>query len=92
VPDAASHRIGVLGWNQRTLLALDACLVHPPELLVFDTAGNDQLATEQVFDRLGSRPANLAVIYLKMHPEWPCFPGASCLTLVPESARAVVVE
>jgi hypothetical protein len=92
MPVVAPYRIGVLGWNQRTLLALETCLIHPPDLLVFDTAGNDHLAAQAVFDRLAARPPSLAVLYLKTLADWPCFPGASCVTLVPESARAVVVE
>jgi hypothetical protein len=76
--------VGRIGWNERTLLALEACLLRPPELLVFDTCGNDSLTAHRIFERLASRPPELSLIYLKTRHEMddPCLPGASCLELV----------
>jgi hypothetical protein len=87
-------RTGLLGWNERTMLALETCLVLPPDVLVIDTMGNDAVGAQRVFERLASRPRGLALVYLKTYHSgpFPCLPGASCLalaldTLVPAAAE-----
>jgi hypothetical protein len=80
---APEDRIGVIGWSERTMLALEACLLRPPDLLAFDTAGQNVDGIRRVFDRLTSRPAGLALVYLKTYHggDHPCLPGAACLDL-----------
>ena len=87
-------RIGYLGGDPRTILALEAVLAHPPNLLVFDTAGNSPQAIQEVFGRLSSRPPEMALTYLKLlhNPDAPCVPGAVCLDLVAETKPLLAVE
>jgi hypothetical protein len=68
--------------------------VLSPDVLVFDTVGNDHLAAREVFDRLASRPPGMALIYFKMVPSrfTPCLPGAVCLPLASESMQTAAVE
>lgn len=79
--------IGHFSCNDRTTLVLEACLLRPPDLLVFDTCGNDYLTTHRIFERLASRTPQYALLYLKtrFYKEDPCLPGAVCL----EMARAL---
>ncbi len=86
VGEPADLSIGRIGWRERTRLALEACLLRPPGLLVLDTVGNDPQTIQQLFQRLASRPQSLAVLYLKTRrgTDDPCLPGAVCL----EMARA----
>ena len=87
-------RIGRAGWNERTMLALEACLLRPPDLLIFDTAGNDPLATQQVFERIVTRPRPLAVVYLKLQSNQDelCLPGAACLAVTCHALQVAAVE
>jgi hypothetical protein len=87
-------RIGRVGWNERSLLALEAGLLHPPGLLIFDTAGNDPLGVHRVFERLGSRPPSLALVYLKTvgGVDEPCLPGGACLAVACRSLQTTAVE
>ena len=87
-------RIGWMGWNERTLLALEAYFVHSPDLLVFDTSGNDYQGIHTVFSRLDSRPPSMAVIYLKTNPGSmsPCFAGAKCIDLAIPAKYAISGE
>ena len=90
----AELSVGRVGWNERTMLALEACLLRPPDLLVFDTSGNDSLTAHRVFGRLSTRPPALSLIYLKTRHETddPCLPGSTCLDLVPASLQTTIVE
>jgi hypothetical protein len=90
----ADLRVGNESWHSRTMLALEACLLHPPDLLVFDTTGNDRLTIQRLFERLSSRPPDLALIYLKTRHEMddPCLPSGTCLDLVPASPHTTLVE
>lgn len=90
----AQERIGRLGWNERTLLALEACLLRPPALLIFDTVGNDPLGMQRVFQRLAARPAPLAVVYLKTHCEQhlDCLPDSFCVEIACRAVQTTVVE
>lgn len=87
-------RVGWLGWNERTMLALEACLLRPPDLLVFDMAGCALPTKEAVFDRLATRPSQLAVAYLKTNPDAdsPCLPGATCYVIAAQSSQPATVE
>lgn len=87
-------RVGRLGWNERTLLALEAWLVKPRDLLVFDTGGNDPCGTRQVFDRLANRPTALALLYLKTtsNCEKLCLPDATCVALLTGKLQTVAGE
>jgi hypothetical protein len=73
--------IGSLGWNERSLLAVEAFLLRPPDVLVFETTGQDPLGERRVLDRLSSAPADLALVYLKMLRDrpHPCLPRGTCL-------------
>jgi hypothetical protein len=84
VGESPDMRVGRLGWRERTLLALEATLLRPPGLLVFDTVGNDPQTIQQLLERLASRPPSLALLYLKTRrgTEDPCLPGAVCLEMV----------
>ena len=75
--------IGRIGWNERTLLTLEVNLLNPPDLLLFDTSGNDSLTESRVFERLSSRSQALSLIYLKTHrgTDSLCLPGSSCLEI-----------
>lgn len=90
----ADLNIGRVGWNERTLLALEACLLRPPDLLVFDTCGNDSLGAQHLFERLAFRPPQLALVYLKttFERDEPCLSGAACLEVVPAPSPAMIVE
>ncbi|HKI36672.1 MAG TPA: hypothetical protein VKA46_32755 [Gemmataceae bacterium] len=87
-------KIGWLGWNERTLFALESYLVRPPDILVFDTAGNDPLGIRRLFDRLATRPRRLAVIYLKTNlgTASPCYPGKGCLDIAARPLEIASVE
>jgi hypothetical protein len=91
VGEPADMSIGRIGWNERTLLALEACLLHPPDLLVFDTCGNDSQGEYRIFERLASRKPQFALLYLKtrLEREDPCLPGATCLELVRASLATI---
>lgn len=87
--------VGWLGWGERTMLALEACLLHPPDLLVFDTAGCAGPTIEAVFDRLATRPSGLALAYLKTNLNYdylPCLPGASCHVIAAVASQTAAVE
>lgn len=94
VGEPADMSIGRIGWNERTLLALEACLLRPPDVLVFDTCGNDWDTAYRIFDRLASRTPQFALLYLKtrFEPEDPCLPGAVCLEVLPARAPATIAE
>jgi hypothetical protein len=85
--------VGRVGWNERTIMALEACLLRPPDLLLFDTAGNDLSGSQRIFERLSRRPPGLAIIYLKTRLETddPCLPGG-CLTINRREQQASLAE
>jgi hypothetical protein len=87
-------RIGSIDWNERTMLALEALLFRVPDLLVFDTSGNGPDAEERIFARLTSRPANLALLYLRTHggPDALCLPRSTCIALESCPAQTATVE
>jgi|SRR5579884_2816207 len=76
-------RIGRVGWNERTLLALEACLLRPADLLVFDTGGNDPRGVSSILQRLAARPPGLSLLYVKarLSADEPCLSGAECVSL-----------
>jgi hypothetical protein len=84
----------LLGWNERSFLALGAWLVRPPDVLVLDVAGNDPLGAGRVLDRLGSRPPGLALVYLKTQYEAgsACLPGGTCISLMLRPVQTAVAE
>jgi hypothetical protein len=86
--------IGHCSCNDRPMLVLEACLLRPPDLLVFDTCGNDWLTAHRIFARLASRTPSFALLYLKtpQRPDGPCLPGAVCLEMVRAPAPATIVE
>jgi hypothetical protein len=90
----ADVSIGRIGGSERIILALEACLLRPPGLLVFETVGHGPDTIQYVFERLASRPPSLALIYLKTRRgvEDPCLPGAVCLEMVRASAPAAIAE
>jgi hypothetical protein len=94
VEEPADLSVGRIGWNERTLLALEAFLLRPADLLVFDTCGNDSLTAHRVFERLASRPLQLALVYLKTRfgTGDPCLPDAMCLDLVQAPLQATIAE
>jgi hypothetical protein len=94
VPVPLHVPVGWLGLNERSRLALEVCLHHPPDLLVLDTAGQDPSGVHQVLERLETRPDSLAVIYLKtcLAPNSPCLPGAICHVISAVSSQATAVE
>lgn len=94
VGEPADLSIGRLGWNERTMLALEVCLLGPLDLLVFDTCGNDWLTTHRCFERLVSRPPQLALLYLKtrFEKEDACLPDSVCLEIVRAASSATIAE
>jgi hypothetical protein len=86
--------VGAIGWNERTMLDLEACLLRPPDLLVFDTCGNDWLTAHRIFERLASHTPSFALLYLKtpQRPDGPCLPGAVCLEMVCVPTHATIAE
>jgi len=82
--------IGSMGWNERSMLALEATLLNSPDVLVFDTAGQDSVGIQRMFERMKSRPQGLALIYLKtyLEPISPCFPAKSCLEMSRQTVSA----
>jgi hypothetical protein len=89
---APEMETGRLGWNERTRFALEAYLLRPSDVLVFDTAGQDPLGRQRVFERLGAEARPFARVYLKTGPGpiWPCYPARACLEVAaqpPELAR-----
>ncbi len=94
VGESADLSVGAIGWNERTKLDLEATLLRPPDLLVFDTCGNDTETACHVFERLASRMPRFALLYLKTRFESddPCLPGAVCLEMVRASAPATIAE
>jgi hypothetical protein len=94
VGEPADMSIGRIGWKERTLLALEACLLRPPDLLVFDTCGNDWETIYHIFDRLASRQPQFALLYLKtrLEREDPCLSGATCLEFVRAQSHAAIAE
>jgi hypothetical protein len=94
VGEPADLSVGAIGWNERTMLDLEACLLRPPDLLVFDTCGNDAETAHRIFERLASRTPLFALLYLKtrFYNYDPCLPGATCLEMVRASAPATIAE
>jgi len=92
VPDDVST--GCIGGSERIILALEACLLRPPGLLVFETVGHGPDTIQYVFERLASRPSSLALIYLKTRrgADDPCLPGAACVELIRAPALATIAE
>lgn len=90
----ANPSVGRIGWNERTIIALEACLLRPPNLLVFDTSGNDSLTARHLFERLSFRPPNLALLYLKtrLGTEDSCLPGSTCLEIIRTPSQATLAE
>jgi hypothetical protein len=76
-------RVGRVGWNERTMLALEVCLLRAPDLLVFDSAGNDPLGVCRTFERLATRLPGMALLYLKtrLAADEPCLPEADCVAV-----------
>jgi hypothetical protein len=87
-------RVEWQGWDERTRLTMDACLLRPPDVLVFDTAGNSPGCIQMIFERLAARPAGLALVYLKTAtiPPSECLPGARCLALTTPALQTANVE
>ncbi len=93
-------RIGWVGANERRMLALEACLLRPPDLLVFDTAGHDPLGISRILERVSARPPQMSVLYLKMPALWgngqeadlPCLPGADCVCIGPRPLQPSAAE
>jgi hypothetical protein len=82
------------GWKERTLLALEACLLRPPDVLVIDTAGNGPDSIQMMFERLTARPSGLALLYLKnlTIPPLACLPDARCLEITTPVLQTANVE
>lgn len=80
----ADMSVGRIGWRERTIIALEARLLRPPDLLIFDTCGNATETVYEVFERLASRAPQFALLYLKtrFYSDDPCLPGAACVELV----------
>ena len=87
-------RIGWMGWNERTLLALEACFLKPPSVVIIDTAGNDPSGVELILNRTATRPVELALIYVKtiLRESEPCLPGGRCLEVAVNPPVTVAVE
>lgn len=94
IDEPADMSIGLFGWKERTLLALEAALLRPSDLIVFDTMGNDLETIYHIFNRLASRQSQFALVYLKtrLEPEDPCLPGAVCLEVARADALATIAE
>ncbi|HTU23262.1 MAG TPA: hypothetical protein VMG10_34830 [Gemmataceae bacterium] len=90
----ADLSVGRIGWRERSLIALEACLLRPPDLLVFDTCGNDWLTIPHIFERLVSHTPQFALLYLKTRfgKEDPCLPGATCIEFIHAPAHATIAE
>lgn len=88
----ADLSVGRIGWRERTLIALEALLLRPPDLLVFDTCGNDCFTIPHIFARLASRTPQFALLYLKtrFEKEVPCLPGAVCFKCVRAPAHTTI--
>lgn len=87
-------RIGSTSCNDRTMLALEACLLRPPDLLVFDMCGNGPEIASPIFERLASRTPPFALLYLKtrFYSYDLCLPGAVCLEMARTPAHATIAE
>lgn len=90
----ANVSVGRIGWRERTRIALEARLLRHPDLLVFDTCGNDAETAYHIFERLASRSPQFALLYLKtrFYSDDPCLPGAACIELVRAPALATIAE
>lgn len=88
VGEAADMSVGAIGWNERTMLDLEASLLRPPDLLVFDMCGNGPEIASPIFERLASRTPPFALLYLKtrFYSYDLCLPGADCLEMVRASS------
>jgi hypothetical protein len=87
--------VGRLPLNERMTIALEACLVHPPDMLLFDTFGCAPDTVQSLFDRLATRPSQLALAYLKTnlnYDDYPCLPGATCHVISALNPQAAAVE
>ena len=88
-------RVNWLPLNERMTIALEACLVHPPDLLLFDTFGCAAYTVQSLFDRLATRPSQLALAYLKTnlnYDDYPCLPGAACHVIADLNHQPTAVE
>lgn len=79
---ASNTRIGLLSWTARHLLALEAALARPADVIGFDTSGLDPRGIQQVNDRVQAHLVDRAFLHLSFHPlsDGPCFPGSRCIT------------
>jgi hypothetical protein len=90
----ADVSIGRIGGSERIILPLEACLLRPPGLLVFETVGHGPPTIQYIFERLASRPPSLALIYLKTRrgADDPCLPGAVCLEMARAPSHPAIAE
>jgi len=77
------RKIGVMQWNPRTLIGLDAAFRRGANIVVFDTSGNDASTIQAAYDLVASNLSSHAVIYISHHYEADriCFAGARCVKL-----------
>jgi hypothetical protein len=87
-------RIGRTGWNERTMLALEACSLRPHDVLLLDTAGNDPRGKARIIDRLANLPPGVSLIYLKtrQEPDEPCLPRSECIAIAHIPLQTSVAE
>lgn len=78
---APGLRIGRVGWNERARLAVEAFLLRPTDLLVFDLAGHDPFGIQRLLERLARRPPEVGLLYVKTREgaDEPCLPGGTCV-------------
>lgn len=82
-----------LGLNERTFLAVEAVLARPPDVLAFDTAGNDLYGIRHIHERLSTGRPDLAIVFVKTNlKDTPCFPGAACLDVGAPHSSVIVAE
>jgi hypothetical protein len=82
------QRIGATGWNERTLVALEAALALPGDVLVFELAGNDPQGVERAHQIVASRMNGRAIVEVThvLDDRWLCCPSPARFIALTQSA------
>jgi hypothetical protein len=76
-------RIGQMGWNTRSLLALETAFYSPARLIVFATWGLADVSIREMYAVVEAKLRDRAILHVSLAGEVQraCYPGAKCIEL-----------